>query len=71
METAFLYPKGSPMLARYLELNGLKMITVDRHRNVWIENGQGVGFRTQCFNRREMMDLARKLADHTGLPFKR
>lgn len=66
-ETAFLYAKGSSMLTKYLEMNGLRAVSVDRS-SVWIEDGNGIGFHTEHRSNREAKVHARKLADHTGLP---
>lgn len=76
MSIAMSYQKDSPMLKRYLELNGMKAVQVwrntDQVRPKWQvalvrESGEGWPDE-QLLPLRDAKDQAKKLADHCGLP---
>lgn len=73
-ETAFMYQKGSAILAEYLRMNGYARVVVDRASRaggwaVWLMRADAqVGTYTYHDLKRDAVKTGRELADHCGLP---
>jgi hypothetical protein len=73
MSIALNYPKSSPMLAKYLELNRARGFQVWREgrkdNRVAMVSEPGIGFPEDFRGTvSDARQLARQLADHCGLP---